>query len=86
MYWGLFISKEERNDIGWTKIPENTTKNIWNKSTKNIQKINVWAGKCGDQVIELFSIPGNVNAETDLELLQDPIDPVITNAAENINY
>lgn len=51
--------------------------------TQYPQKINVWAGVLGDQVIGPVFIEGNLNGENYLNMLEDTINPLITEAVEN---
>ena len=43
--------------------------------TQTPQKLNVWAGICGDQIIGPFFIDGNLTGDRYLQLLQEQIIP-----------
>ena len=43
--------------------------------TQTPQKLNVWAGICGDQIIRSFFIDGNLTGDRYLQLLQEQIIP-----------
>ncbi|KAJ8947969.1 hypothetical protein NQ318_021068 [Aromia moschata] len=47
--------------------------------TQNPEKVNVWAGIIGDNIIGLFFIDGNMNGETYLALLQNDVVPTMAN-------
>lgn len=49
------------------------------------QKLNVWAGILGDHLVGPFFIDGNLNGDIYLEMLEDLIDPMITEILENDN-
>lgn len=51
--------------------------------TQYPEKLNVWAGIFGDRLVGPFFLPGNLNGEMYLELLQDHIDPMLTEIIEN---
>lgn len=51
--------------------------------TQYPEKLNVWAGIYGDRLVGPFFIPGNLNGETYLSLLEDHIDPMLTDIIEN---
>lgn len=53
--------------------------------TQHPQKLNVWCGIYGDHIIGPFFIPGNLDGDMYLRLLQEAIDPAITNIIENDN-
>lgn len=54
--------------------------------TQRPQKLNVWAGILGSQIIGPFFINGNLNGARYLELLQTEIVPAIRNAAKAQNF
>ncbi|KAJ8947446.1 hypothetical protein NQ318_009747 [Aromia moschata] len=47
--------------------------------TQNPEKVNVWAGKIGENITGPFFIDGNLNGETYLALLQNNVVPTIAN-------
>lgn len=47
------------------------------------QKLNVWAGILGNEIIGPIFIEGNLTAELYLNLLQNEIDPLITQSLQN---
>ncbi|KAJ8955133.1 hypothetical protein NQ318_009026 [Aromia moschata] len=47
--------------------------------TQNPEKVNVWAGVIGENVIGPFFIDGNLNGETYLALLQNNVVPTMVN-------
>nr|XP_022918112.1 uncharacterized protein LOC111427283 [Onthophagus taurus] len=51
--------------------------------TQYPEKVNVWAGILGDQVIGPVFIDGNLNGEVYLDMLENTINPLITEALEN---
>lgn len=51
--------------------------------TQNPQKLNVWCGIFGDRIVGPFFIDGNLTGETYLRLLEDHIDPMLTDIIEN---
>lgn len=53
--------------------------------TQRPQKLNVWAGIFGDHIVGPLFIDGNLNGATYLELLENNIDPMITEILENDN-
>lgn len=50
--------------------------------TQRPQKLNVWAGILGDHIVGPFFIPDNLNGERYLDLLENNIDPMITQILE----
>lgn len=53
--------------------------------TQHPQKLNVWAGILGNHFVGPFFIEGNLNGNTYLQLLENAIDPMITDTLENDN-
>lgn len=53
--------------------------------TQHPEKLNVWVGIYGDCLIGPFFLPGNLNGEVYLQLLEDAIDPALTETVENNN-
>lgn len=51
--------------------------------TQYPQKLNVWCGIMGDSIIGPYFIPGNLNGEMYLDLLQDVVVPAIEEIAAN---
>ena len=51
--------------------------------TQNPQKLNVWAGIFGDHIIGPFFLPGNLNGDTYLDLLENTIIPALIEIMEN---
>ncbi|XP_071053327.1 uncharacterized protein [Onthophagus taurus] len=51
--------------------------------TQHPEKLNVWVGILGDHIIGPLFIPGNLNGEIYLEMLENVIDPLITEKLEN---
>lgn len=51
--------------------------------TQHPQKLNVWAGFLGDNIIGPFFIPGNLTGDLYLELLEDAVEPRITEIIED---
>lgn len=51
--------------------------------TQYPEKLNVWAGILGDQVIGPLFIQGNLNGAVYLDMLENAINPLITEAVEN---
>lgn len=51
--------------------------------TQHPEKLNVWAGILGDQIIGPFFIPGNLHGDLYYELLEDAIEPRITEIIED---
>lgn len=47
------------------------------------EKINVWAGIFGDKIVGPLFIEGNINGENYLNMLQESVDPLITEIVEN---
>ncbi|KAJ8941074.1 hypothetical protein NQ318_003255 [Aromia moschata] len=47
--------------------------------TQNPEKVNVWAGIIGENIIGPFFIDGNLNGETNLALLQNNVVPTMAN-------
>ncbi|KAJ8933593.1 hypothetical protein NQ318_003349 [Aromia moschata] len=47
--------------------------------TQNPEKINVWSGIIGENIIGSFFIDGNLNGETYLALLQNNVVPPMAN-------
>ncbi|KAJ8937585.1 hypothetical protein NQ318_017654 [Aromia moschata] len=47
--------------------------------TQNPEKVNVWAGIIGENIIGPFFIDGNLNGETYLALLQNNVVPTMAN-------
>lgn len=52
--------------------------------TQYPQKVNVWAGILGDNIVGPFFIDGNLNAERYLQLLQQNVIPAVRN--RNVNF
>ncbi|KAJ8937425.1 hypothetical protein NQ318_012623 [Aromia moschata] len=52
---------------------------MWELHTQTPQKVNVWAGIIGENIIGPFFIDGNLNGETYLALLQNNIVPTMAN-------
>lgn len=48
-------------------------------------KLNVWAGIYGDRIVGPFFLPQTLNGETYLQLLEEAIDPALTDIIENDN-
>ncbi|XP_050307733.1 uncharacterized protein LOC126744391 isoform X2 [Anthonomus grandis grandis] len=53
--------------------------------TQYPQKLNVWAGIFGDNLVGPFFLPGNLTGEMYLELLPQAIDPALTAIIETQN-
>lgn len=53
--------------------------------TQHPEKLNVWAGIYGDSLIGPFFLPGNLTGEMYLRLLEDAIEPGLTDVLENNN-
>lgn len=51
--------------------------------TQHPEKLNVWVGILGDNLIGPLFIPGNLNGEIYLDMLENAIDPLITEKLEN---
>lgn len=51
--------------------------------TQHPQKVKVWAGIYGSHIIGPFFIPGNLNGEVYLELLENDIYPALVQVLEN---
>ena len=51
--------------------------------TQHPQKLNVWAGIFGDNLVGPFFLRGNLTGEMYLELLQEAVDPALTAIIEN---
>lgn len=51
--------------------------------TQNPEKLNVWAGILGNRIIGPYFLPGNLNGEMYLELLETYIYPMIVETMEN---
>ncbi|KAJ8942110.1 hypothetical protein NQ318_000705 [Aromia moschata] len=47
--------------------------------TQNPEKVNIWAGTIGENIIGPFFIDGNLNGETYLALLQNNVVPTMAN-------
>jgi ribosomal protein S13 len=60
------------------------TKPNWYREehTQTPQKLNVWAGILGNRIIGPFFIPGHLNGENYLQLLETLVDPFITQVIE----
>lgn len=67
----------------------------WSKENKHLslplrtqypQKLNVWAGVVGNNIVGPFFIDGNLTALKYLELLRDQILPAIRNLGRNIDH
>lgn len=50
---------------------------------QTVQKLNLWAGIIGNQIIGPFVLNGNLNAEMYLELLQNQVGPELTEVMED---
>ena len=50
------------------------------------QKINVWAGILGNEIIGPVFIEGNLNGELYLDMFENVIDPLITESLENLHF
>lgn len=51
--------------------------------TQQPQKLNVWAGIFGDNIVGPFFLPGNLTGDMYLDLLENHIDPILTEIIEN---
>ena len=51
--------------------------------TQHPQKLNVWAGIFGNSIVGPFFLPGNLTGDMYLDLLENAIDPALTNIIEN---
>lgn len=51
--------------------------------TQRPQKLNVWAGIFGNRIVGPFFLEGNLTGEMYLGLLEDTIDPMLTDIIEN---
>lgn len=55
-----------------------TNKHVYRVAhTQKPQKLNVWAGICGDKIIGPFFIEGNLTADSYLSLLQEHVGPAV---------
>lgn len=52
--------------------------------TQQPEKLNVWAGIFGDRLVGPFFLPGNLTGQMYLQLLEDAIDPALTDIIENV--
>lgn len=52
-------------------------------NTQNPQKLNVWAGIFGNSIVGPFFLPGNLTGDMYLDLLENTIDPALTDIIEN---
>lgn len=53
--------------------------------TQHPEKLNVWAGIFGNQIVGPFFLPGNLTGEMYLELLENTIHPALVEILENNN-
>lgn len=77
-YVNGFVNKH--NCIYWNNENDHV---FVERHTQHPQKINVWAGILGNQVIGPLFINGNLNGEMYLNMLENTINPLITEAIEN---
>ncbi|CAH1110991.1 unnamed protein product [Psylliodes chrysocephalus] len=66
------------------RICSDTNPHVFREAyTQYPEKLNVWVGILGDHLIGPLFIPGNLNGEIYLEMLENAIDPLITEKLEN---